>query len=158
MHHWKFVVSLVAFFLIGLAAYELFPERPGGAVIKNYGGIDGEVVVVPNLKVQFWKNGDLFAARGMSVFRSRDMGMTWKEVAKLGKGAGSLTKEILRQIGSLKVISKIRHKDGINRVMILDDDTILVAYGGIYGGTLEEGEVVRLEKRYSWSGGGPFFQ
>ena len=97
MHNLKFLVSLVVFFLIGLAAYELFPERPGGTVIKNYGEIDGEVIVTPNLKVQFWKNGDLFAARGMSVFRSRDMGMTWKEVAKLGKGAGSLGERLLDQ-------------------------------------------------------------
>lgn len=158
MRKLKWFVAIVILSFLSLATYEIFPESPKGRIIKEYDGIKGDVIRIPNLKVQFWNNGDLFAARGMAIYRSRDFGLIWEKVAKLGKGKGGLISELRARIGSLKLVSKLRNKSGIDRVMLLENGMMLVVYRGIFSGMLREGEVTRLENIFHWEGGGPLPQ
>jgi hypothetical protein len=152
------LIAWFVFFFAALAAFEAIPDRPRGLAIEEPGSVQRQRFTTPNMKVQFWQNGDLYATRGLSVFRSLDMGLTWEEVASLGTNGSNFAERTRRWIAGSKIVSRFRTNFGINRVMLLSNGTLLVAYGGIYGGKLIDGKVVYLEKRFGWNHGGPYFQ
>jgi hypothetical protein len=81
------------------------------------------------------------------------MGQTWETVATLGRRQGGFIRNLRHRIGGLKSIFKLKKKNGIEAITILENGTMIAAYGGIFQGKLKEGEVVRLANTYNWTEG-----
>lgn len=156
----KFLALFFVLFISLTIIYEFLPEsQPAAEKLSNFGEMEGLIYRTPNLKVQCWHKGLLYASRGLSIFSSSDFGGTWTKVAVLGLPNTSwwgLTKHILGN--RFKLIPKIRtmidHKSGwgISLVRVLDDNTVLTISGGIYRGILEKGKVVSLVNVFNMKG------
>ncbi len=153
MYGIKWFVALVVLVFLGFLTYEILPEHPRGQMFNGYDGITGELSRTSDLNVQFWHDGNVYASRRTSVYRSRDMGLTWEKVATIGKRQGGIIRNLRHRIGTLKTVFKLKKKTGISAVTILENGTMIATYGGIFQGVLKEGEVVRLENTYSWKDG-----
>jgi hypothetical protein len=118
-------------------------------MIVGYGGIQGTVYRTPNLSVQFWHKGDLFATRDRFIFRSKDKGMSWEKVAKLALATNGFFGSLKDWVARLKMARRLRRMHSQiskPKLLIMRDETVLAAAEGICRGRLVEGRVARLKR------------
>lgn len=139
---------IVIIFIIILATYEVWPDKPNATVINRHDQIKGSIQKTKGLSVQFWHKNKLFATKDRSIYQSDNYGKSWIKVAKLEPAEKGPIGWLKNNVARLKLVRLLRDKGCGTPLRVLKDGTLLVAVGGIYRGHIEEGKINSLYRTH----------
>jgi len=87
---------------------------------------------VDRLEVSFVKNSELYASEDHFVYKSSDMGMTFRCLGHFNKVNPSFIKKIKDKIARNPVVRRIRKTRGTPNIVVLNSGTIIIIYDHIY--------------------------